>query len=139
MQERFHRLLHRFQLSPEHLQYGKVGKWLGRHGIHPDLWSFHRGPVARGFVAGILAGTSPFPGWGKNFGSAQSLRGGGGKCHETSRANPRDPSQAAYFSGESGACGGSFAAGLHFDRSGFGHGILWGNLFALAFAAFVTG
>jgi uncharacterized protein len=62
MQERLHRLLHRFQLSPEHLQYGKVGKWLGRHGIHPDLWSFHRGPVARGFVAGILAGTSPFLG-----------------------------------------------------------------------------
>ncbi|NBT90600.1 MAG: DUF2062 domain-containing protein [Verrucomicrobia bacterium] len=62
MQERFRRFLHRFQLSPEHLQYGKVGKWLGRHGIHPDLWSFHRGPVARGFVAGILSGTSPFLG-----------------------------------------------------------------------------
>lgn len=62
MQDRFHRLLHRIRLSPEHLQAGKVGKWLGRHGINPDLWSFHRGPVARGFVAGILAGTSPFLG-----------------------------------------------------------------------------
>lgn len=62
MQDRFHRLLHRIRLSPEHLQAGKVGKWLGRHGIHPDLWSFQRGPVARGFVAGILAGTSPFLG-----------------------------------------------------------------------------
>ena len=60
MQDRFHRLLHRIRLSPEHLQAGKVGKWLGRHGI--NLWSFHRGPVARGFVAGILAGTSPFLG-----------------------------------------------------------------------------
>ena len=62
MQDRFHRFLHRFRLSPEHLQYGKVGKWLGKHGVNPDLWSFHRGPVARGFVAGILAGTSPFLG-----------------------------------------------------------------------------
>jgi len=62
VQDRFHRLLHRIRLSPEHLQYGKVGKWLGKHGVNPDLWSFHRGPVARGFVAGILAGTSPFLG-----------------------------------------------------------------------------
>jgi len=62
VQDHFHRWLHRIHLSPEHLQYGKVGKWLGKHGVNPDLWSFQRGPVARGFVAGILAGTSPFLG-----------------------------------------------------------------------------
>jgi uncharacterized protein (DUF2062 family) len=50
------------RLSPEHIQAGKVGKWLGKHGVNPDLWSFRRGPVARAMVAGLLPATSPFLG-----------------------------------------------------------------------------
>ena len=50
------------KLSPEHIQAGRVGKWLGKHGVNPDLWSFHRGPVARAMVAGFLPATSPFLG-----------------------------------------------------------------------------
>jgi len=62
MEHRFRNLLHRLRLSPEHLQAGKVGKWLGRHGVNPDLWSFRRGPVARAMVAGLLPATSPLLG-----------------------------------------------------------------------------
>jgi len=50
------------KLSPEHIQAGRIGKWLGKHGLNPDLWSFHRGPVARAVVAGLLPATSPFLG-----------------------------------------------------------------------------
>ena len=62
MQHRLRKLLHRLRLSPEHLQAGQVGKWLGRHGVNPDLWSFRRGPVARAMVAGLLPATSPLLG-----------------------------------------------------------------------------
>lgn len=62
MQHRFRNWLHRLGLSPERLQAGKVGKWLGRHGVNPDLWSFRRGPVARAMVAGLLPATSPLLG-----------------------------------------------------------------------------
>lgn len=41
---------------------GRLGKWMGKHGVNPDLWSFHRGPVARAMVAGILPATSPLLG-----------------------------------------------------------------------------
>ena len=50
------------RLSPEHIQAGRVGKWLGKHGVNPDLWSFRRGPVARAMVAGLLPATSPLLG-----------------------------------------------------------------------------
>ena len=50
------------KLSPEHIQAGNVGKWLGKHGVNPDLWSFRRAPVARAIVAGLLPATSPFLG-----------------------------------------------------------------------------
>jgi len=50
------------RLSPEHIQAGKVGKWLGKRGVNPDLWSFRRGPVARAMVAGLLPATSPLLG-----------------------------------------------------------------------------
>jgi uncharacterized protein (DUF2062 family) len=62
VQHRLKKLLHRMKLSPEHIQAGKVGKWLGKHGVNPDLWSFRRGPVARAMVAGLLPATSPFLG-----------------------------------------------------------------------------
>jgi uncharacterized protein (DUF2062 family) len=62
MQHRLKKLLHRMRLSPEHIQAGKVGKWLGKHGVNPDLWSFRRGPVARAMVAGLFPATSPFLG-----------------------------------------------------------------------------
>ena len=62
MQQRLRKLLHRLRLSPEHLKAGQVGKWLGRHGVNPDLWSFRRGPVARAMVAGLLPATSPLLG-----------------------------------------------------------------------------
>lgn len=62
MQHRLKKLLHQMKLSPEHIQAGKVGKWLGKHGVNPDLWSFHRGSVARAMVAGLLPATSPFLG-----------------------------------------------------------------------------
>lgn len=50
------------KLSPDHIRAGKIGKWLGRHGVNPDLWSFRRGPVARAMVAGLLPATSPLLG-----------------------------------------------------------------------------
>ena len=62
MQHRLKSLLHRLKLSPEHLRAGWVGKWLGKHGVNPDLWSFQRGPVARAMVAGLLPATSPLLG-----------------------------------------------------------------------------
>ena len=62
MQHRLRHLLHRMGLSPERLQAGQVGKWLGRHGVNPDLWNFRRGPVARAMVAGLLPATSPLLG-----------------------------------------------------------------------------
>ena len=62
MEKWLKKLLHRMKLSPEHIQAGRIGKWLGKHGLNPDLWSFHRGPVARAVVAGLLPATSPFLG-----------------------------------------------------------------------------
>ena len=62
MEKWLKKLLHRMKLSPEHIQAGRIGKWLGKHGVNPDLWSFHRGPVARAVVAGLLPATSPFLG-----------------------------------------------------------------------------
>jgi len=62
VQHHLKKLLHWMRLSPEHIQAGKLGKWLGKHGVNPDLWSFRRGPVARAMVAGLLPATSPLLG-----------------------------------------------------------------------------
>lgn len=39
---------------------GKIHQWLGDHLLSPHLWLFHRGPVARSLLIGLIICTSPF-------------------------------------------------------------------------------